>query len=223
MNVVAIGKLFFFSWLEPRQCRTEMKKVFFLSWSICCTSSAEIKTYFCHNHHVVNVIAISNRGKSNFFSLSRCSECSSAEIKKYTFLSWSRRSGRSSNVFLTKNFSGVLHYLLPWKQVRNNHEILILIELWRKTKQWHKEYEKYQLCTQSREAFHKKLFFKSSQYSQENNCVGVLQACNFIKRRLQHSCFLDKEKFLRTAILKNICERLFLRIFPIMLFSYLNK
>ena len=156
VNVVAIGKLFFFSWLEPIQCRTEMKKVFFLSWSICCTSSAEIKTYFCHNHHVVNVIAISNRGKSNFFSLSRCSECSSAEIKKYTFLSWSRRSGRSSNVFLTKNFSGVLHYLLPWKQVRNNHEILILIEIWRKTKQWHKEYEKYQFCTQRCEAFCKK-------------------------------------------------------------------
>ena len=55
----------------------------------------------------------------------------------------------------------------------NNHEILILIELGRKTKQWHKEYEKYQCCTQSREAFYKKLFFKISQYSQENNCVGV--------------------------------------------------
>ena len=40
----------------------------------------------------------------------------------------------------------------------NNHEILILIELGRKTKQWHKEYEKYQCCTQSREVFYKKLF-----------------------------------------------------------------
>ena len=37
----------------------------------------------------------------------------------------------------------------------NNHEMLILIELGRKTKQWHKEYEKYQFCTQSREAFYK--------------------------------------------------------------------
>ena len=55
----------------------------------------------------------------------------------------------------------------------NNHDILILTELGRKTKQWHKEYEKYQCCTQSREAFYKKLFFKISQYSQENNCVGV--------------------------------------------------
>ena len=56
---------------------------------------------------------------------------------------------------------------------RNNHDILILIELGRKTKQWQKEYGKYQCCTQSREAFYKKLFFKISQYSQENNCVGV--------------------------------------------------
>ena len=55
----------------------------------------------------------------------------------------------------------------------NNHKILILIELGRKTKQWHKEYEKYQGCAQSREAFYKKLFFKISQNSQENNCVGV--------------------------------------------------
>ena len=55
----------------------------------------------------------------------------------------------------------------------NNHEILILTELGRKTKQWHKEYEKYQCCTQSREAFYRKLFFKISQYSQENNCAGL--------------------------------------------------
>ena len=115
----------------------------------------------------------------------------------------------------------------------NNYDILILIELGWKTKQWHKEYEKYQCCTQSREAFYKKLFFKISQSSQKNNCVRVffliknadLQACNFIKRRRQHSCFLDniKKKKLRTAILKNICEQLFLRVFPFMLFSYLNK
>ena len=80
----------------------------------------------------------------------------------------------------------------------NNHEILILIELGRKTKQWHKEYEKYQCCTQSHEAFYKKLFFKISQYSQENNCVGVfsfnknadLQAGNFIKRRSNTVIFL---------------------------------
>ena len=38
-------------------------------------------------------------------------------------------------------------------------------------------------------------------------------ACNFIKRRLQHSCFaVNIAKFLRTLILKNICKRLFLYI-----------
>ena len=36
--------------------------------------------------------------------------------------------------------------------------------------------------------------------------------CNFIKKRLQHRCFLVKlAKFLRTSIFKNICERLLLQ------------
>ena len=35
------------------------------------------------------------------------------------------------------------------------------------------------------------------------------QACNFIKKRLQHRCFLANiRKFIRRAILKNICKRL---------------
>ena len=54
-----------------------------------------------------------------------------------------------------------------------------------------------------------------------------LQTCNFIKKRLQHRCFLDSTaKFFRTTILKNICERLLLRVFLLMLvwtFSYMNK
>ena len=34
-------------------------------------------------------------------------------------------------------------------------------------------------------------------------------ACNFVKKRLQHRCFLVKlAKLLRTSIFKNICERL---------------
>ena len=38
---------------------------------------------------------------------------------------------------------------------------------------------------------------------------GVLQACNFIQKRLKHRCFpLNFAKFLRTLILKNICEQL---------------
>ena len=43
-----------------------------------------------------------------------------------------------------------------------------------------------------------------------NKVVG-LQACNFIKRRLQHKCFsVNIGKFLRPPIVKNTCERLLL-------------
>ena len=45
-----------------------------------------------------------------------------------------------------------------------------------------------------------------------------LQTRNFIKKRLQHRCFLDNAaKFISTAILKNICERLLLEVFLFML------
>ena len=38
-----------------------------------------------------------------------------------------------------------------------------------------------------------------------------LQACNFIKKRLQHRCFpVNIGTFLRTPIFKNICDRLLL-------------
>ena len=44
-----------------------------------------------------------------------------------------------------------------------------------------------------------------------------LQVCNFIENRLQHRCFLvNIAKFLRTHVLKNICEQLLLRVFPSM-------
>ena len=43
------------------------------------------------------------------------------------------------------------------------------------------------------------------------NKVAALQACNFIKKRLQHMCFpVNITKFLRTPILKNIRKRLLL-------------
>ena len=45
--------------------------------------------------------------------------------------------------------------------------------------------------------------------------VAGLKACNFIKKRLQHWYFPIKfPKFLRTSILKNICERLLLLVSP---------
>ena len=41
--------------------------------------------------------------------------------------------------------------------------------------------------------------------------VAILQFCNFIKKRFQHGCFtVNIEKFLKTHILKKICERLLL-------------
>ena len=40
------------------------------------------------------------------------------------------------------------------------------------------------------------------------NKVTGLKVCNFIKKRLQHRCFLvNIAKFLRTPIFKNICEK----------------
>ena len=43
------------------------------------------------------------------------------------------------------------------------------------------------------------------------NKVAVLQACSFISKRLQLRCFpMNIAKFLRTPILRNICERLLL-------------
>ena len=52
------------------------------------------------------------------------------------------------------------------------------------------------------------MFFKISQYSQENTCVDSLfkknaglQACNFIKKRLQNRCFhKDFAKFFGTPL-----------------------
>ena len=39
-----------------------------------------------------------------------------------------------------------------------------------------------------------------------------LQACNFVKKRHQHRCFpVNITKFLRTPILKDICQRLLLK------------
>ena len=55
----------------------------------------------------------------------------------------------------------------------------------------------------------KKAVLKITQYSQEN----AFSPANFIEKRIQHRYFpVNIAKFLRTPILKNICERLFLHI-----------
>ena len=56
----------------------------------------------------------------------------------------------------------------------------------------------------------KESFLKISQYSKESTCAGVffneaagLQACNFIKKRLQHTYFpVNIAKFLKTPFLQ---------------------
>ena len=64
----------------------------------------------------------------------------------------------------------------------------------------------------TRGVLQKKVFLKILQISQENTCVRVfLIKCvkNFVKKRLQHRCFPVKfAEFLRTLILKNMCERI---------------
>ena len=52
------------------------------------------------------------------------------------------------------------------------------------------------------------------------NKVAYLRACSFTKKRLQGRCFpANIVKFLRTSILKNICERLLLEIMEKFIFK----
>ena len=70
--------------------------------------------------------------------------------------------------------------------------------------------------------FHKKAVLKKFAilYSQEHTCVGIsflknadLQVCSFIQKTPTQVTYCEIENFLRTPILKNICERLLLRLF----------
>ena len=68
----------------------------------------------------------------------------------------------------------------------------------------------------------KKLFLQISQYPQENTYVGDLQACNFIKKRLQHRCF-PVAKFLGRPILKRIRVPLFLNLYEVILWNFVSR
>ena len=61
------------------------------------------------------------------------------------------------------------------------------------------------------------VFYKKAALSNFAIFTGKhLKACNFIKKRLQYKCFpVNIADFLRTSILKNICERLLLHLFLI--------
>ena len=142
---------------------------------------------------------------------------------------------------------------MVWKQVWKNYGILIRIALGRKTKQWHREiwknpnfvpkdaqriYHQIKFWKSTKIWRHsiKKLFLKIWQlYTGKQPCCSLffnnnadIQVCTFIKKRLQLRCFLDNiyEIILRTAILRNICEKLVLRVFLFTLletFPYMNK
>ena len=54
---------------------------------------------------------------------------------------------------------------------------------------------------------HQMCFMKTAALKNFAVFTGKLQACNFIKNRLQNRCFpVNIAKFLRTAISKNICS-----------------
>ena len=66
---------------------------------------------------------------------------------------------------------------------------------------------------------HRRCFVKKgdlknfANFTGKHQCWSLFLDCNFIKKRLQHRCFPMKfAKFLRIPILKNICERLLLKI-----------
>ena len=75
------------------------------------------------------------------------------------------------------------------------------------------------------ERYNEQVFYKNAvlkifaKYTKKRLCWTLflnknagLQYWNFIKKRLQHRCFpVNIAKFLRTSILRNICERLFER------------
>ena len=61
------------------------------------------------------------------------------------------------------------------------------------------------------------VFYKEAALSNFAIFTGKhLMACNYIKKRVQHKCFpVSIAKYLRTPILKIICERLLLHLFLI--------
>ena len=81
--------------------------------------------------------------------------------------------------------------------MKENKARKISILYWKTTKEFYHRI-KFQKIIMNRWYSLKKLFLKVSQYSPENTCVGVsflknnpgLQACNFVKKRLQHNRFL---------------------------------
>ena len=135
--------------------------------------------------------------------------------------------------------------------MRNLHSLKILMwkQPWRKLKQWNKKYEKCQFFTQTRPKnsiftwnfenvwWTVRCSIKTAvlkNFLRKHLCWRLFlikmqedRPANLLKRHSDTGVFLKViAKFLWTAILKNICERLLLRVFPFMLvwiLSYMNK
>ena len=79
----------------------------------------------------------------------------------------------------------------------------------------------------NKECFNKNIFLKISQHSAENTCVVSIFFYNVTGLQpsgLQHRWFLENNiKFLRTTILKNICEPLTSAFFKSILWSSWKK
>ena len=97
------------------------------------------------------------------------------------------------------NLSNVSHWTLAIqfvsKQVRNNHRILILIKLWRKTKQWYKKYEKSQFCTKDVERI-----LSSHKFSEKYNELEAFYQKTVLKnfaiftgKNLRWNLYLNKK------------------------------
>ena len=118
----------------------------------------------------------------------------------------------SAKVTINKNFG------IKTRYIRNNNPLPILtLELWRKTKQWYKKCEKYQLyirrsprilshkiwekCNE-REMFYIKSYIKHFAIFTGKHLFWSLFLIKFIKKKLQHRCFLvNISRFFRTCIL----------------------
>ena len=68
-------------------------------------------------------------------------------------------------------------------------------------------------------------FLKLKQVTQVNHNKNLMiQACNFIKKRLHHRWFpVINAKFWRTPVSKSICNQLLLKIYPLLLFWFLEE
>ena len=65
---------------------------------------------------------------------------------------------------------------------------------------------------------------KPTRHTSEFQYDSIIQARKFIKKRLQHRCFLViNAQFLRAPILKIISERLLLKTYPVLLVWILKR